>query len=570
MRIEALTVALRPRSPWEAVELGSALLRQHAGAVWKPWLMLSLPVFVLLNVALWMLDTLWLAGLLMWWLKPWFDRVPLHVLSRAVFGDVPTWRQALRAAFNGRLLLAHLTWRRLGPVRALYLPIDLLEGNDGEQARDRRRVLGGPVYGVAALLTAMFVHFELALAGGLVALAVLFIPQELLPETGKRVWELMQLQPHWMELGFNIVAWLATCVMEPFYVAAGFGLYLNRRTQIEAWDIELALRRLRSRLQAMATSTLLVLCLLGSLAWMPSGRAQVSDAATAPVGATPTRPAQSTPTQRAVTPERVDRLVGGRPSAPQAPAEPAPTTAIAPAAPKRSEPICTPEHSLARPLRDAFGKAFVDDRELQRAVKRAYADPTLSPKRTVTTWEPRDPKKPEKEEQPLPPWLAAFGVFMASAGEFVLWGLLAVLVGVLAWTARRWWPWLRNAVTAPPRESDELRHAIAPPEPEALPADIPRAVQALWQVGRAREALALLYRGSVAAMVERTGAVLVPGATEAQCLRASRQLPLAEERDAFARVVRVWQYLAYAGQAPRQDQFDELLASATQHFGWSR
>lgn len=551
MRIEALTVALRPRSPWEAVELGSALLRQHAGAVWKPWLLLSLPLFVVFNTALWLLDTLWLAGLLMWWLKPWFDRVPLHVLSRAVFGDVPTWRQSLRAAFNGRLLLAHLTWRRFSPVRALYLPVDLLEGNDGAQAGERRRVLGGPVYGVAALVTLMFLHFEGALAAGLVALSALFVPQELLPETGKRLWEWMQLQPRWSQLGFNVVAWAATCVLEPFYVAAGFGLYLNRRTQIEAWDIELALRRMRTRLQGLATPTLLVLCLVGTLAWMPPGRAQVSDGASAEA----LEPAHASADASDEPPPEVESR----------------TPQLAPAtAPKPPMPSCAPERSLARPLSDVFGDALVDDGELQRAAKRAFADPALSPTRKISTWEPRDPKKPDKKDAPLPPWLVAFGVFMGSISEWVLWGLLALAVGALAWTAPRWWPWLRNVVTPPPRDADELRHAAAPHEPEDLPDDIPRAVRALWQAGHARESLALLYRGSVAAMIERTGTMLVPGATEAQCLRASRQLPLPEDREAFARVVRVWQYLAYAGQVPAQDEFDEMLASATQRFGWSR
>ena len=39
----------------------------------------------------------------------------------------------------------------------------------------------------------------------------------------------------------------AVLVLEPFYVAAGFGLYLNRRTMLEGWDIEVALRRIAAR-----------------------------------------------------------------------------------------------------------------------------------------------------------------------------------------------------------------------------------------------------------------------------------------------------------------------------------
>jgi len=36
---------------------------------------------------------------------------------------------------------------------------------------------------------------------------------------------------------------LAVLFLEPFYVAAGFGMYLNRRAELEAWDIEQEFRR---------------------------------------------------------------------------------------------------------------------------------------------------------------------------------------------------------------------------------------------------------------------------------------------------------------------------------------
>jgi hypothetical protein len=36
---------------------------------------------------------------------------------------------------------------------------------------------------------------------------------------------------------------LVVLFLEPFYVAAGFAMYLNRRAQLEAWDIEQELRR---------------------------------------------------------------------------------------------------------------------------------------------------------------------------------------------------------------------------------------------------------------------------------------------------------------------------------------
>jgi len=31
---------------------------------------------------------------------------------------------------------------------------------------------------------------------------------------------------------------IAVAILEPFFVGAGFAMYLNRRVELEAWDIE--------------------------------------------------------------------------------------------------------------------------------------------------------------------------------------------------------------------------------------------------------------------------------------------------------------------------------------------
>jgi hypothetical protein len=48
----------------------------------------------------------------------------------------------------------------------------------------------------------------------------------------------------WVLVGAEM---LAVLVVEPLYVAGGFSLYLARRTQIEAWDVEMGFRRLTRR-----------------------------------------------------------------------------------------------------------------------------------------------------------------------------------------------------------------------------------------------------------------------------------------------------------------------------------
>ncbi|MCU7958847.1 MAG: hypothetical protein KZQ58_02400 [gamma proteobacterium symbiont of Bathyaustriella thionipta] len=45
----------------------------------------------------------------------------------------------------------------------------------------------------------------------------------------------------------------AVFLLEPFYVAAGFSLYLNRRTLLEAWDLELAFRKMSQRIKQLSS-----------------------------------------------------------------------------------------------------------------------------------------------------------------------------------------------------------------------------------------------------------------------------------------------------------------------------
>ena len=144
------------------------------------------------------------------------------------------------------------------------MPIELLEGGQGAQLGERRRVLGGAVYGNAALLTFTCLYFQAALTLACVFLILMFVPFDYLPEAMRAGWSLVTEQPPWWtQVAFNVFAWLAMTVVEPFFVGGGFGLYLNRRTQIEAWDVEIAFRKLRARLAATAAPFALVIaCLL--------------------------------------------------------------------------------------------------------------------------------------------------------------------------------------------------------------------------------------------------------------------------------------------------------------------
>ena len=68
----------------------------------------------------------------------------------------------------------------------------------------------------------------------------------------------------WLEHLTNAFYALVLVVWEPIYVACGFSLYLNRRTVLEAWDIELVFRRMRQRLISASSVLLIAVMLLMS------------------------------------------------------------------------------------------------------------------------------------------------------------------------------------------------------------------------------------------------------------------------------------------------------------------
>src|SRR3954451_18354738 len=93
-----IAVELRQRTPWEAIDLGLAMLQrwwqQAYGAHAAVLAFLSLISF---GMGAW-LDQAWIALVLIWWLKPVYDRIVLHVLSRAVFGELQGVRATLAHA----------------------------------------------------------------------------------------------------------------------------------------------------------------------------------------------------------------------------------------------------------------------------------------------------------------------------------------------------------------------------------------------------------------------------------------------------------------------------------------
>ncbi len=273
MQIDRIALAVRPRNSWEAMDLGFLMVRTWWKSVYGAWLAVYLPLIAVITVICAELDHPWIALLIIWWVKPLMERVPLHVLSRAVFGAAPSVAQTLRALPS--LLFTSPLWRllltRLSPTRSFCLPVVLLEGVTGKARRARYQVLLKGAYSGAVWLTIVCANLEMVWASGSYWLMELLVPRTVELQTSARALFSRGFSDGYV-WAFYAASIFAFLVIGPLYVAGGFSLYLNRRTLLEGWDIELGFRRIAERLGQQkeyahaAVVALFALCLIAGTA----------------------------------------------------------------------------------------------------------------------------------------------------------------------------------------------------------------------------------------------------------------------------------------------------------------
>jgi hypothetical protein len=223
----------------EAADLGVRLCQSAARDVFACYWAVGIPTAVL-ALATFQIAA-WLPALLIWLAKPWLDRTILFVLSRAAFGQATrpadVWRAA-REVWWGQLLW---TWtqRRLSPWRSFTQAVYQLEGLRGSQLRNRVAQIRHGRTGAALLVASVFALAEFLLTVGLLSLAFWLAPSGYEPSISK----LTTSAASFADLALQAAYAAVVLFLEPFFVAAGFAMYLNRRAELEAWDIEQEFRR---------------------------------------------------------------------------------------------------------------------------------------------------------------------------------------------------------------------------------------------------------------------------------------------------------------------------------------
>jgi hypothetical protein len=456
-----IAITLRRRTPWEAIDLGLGMLQHWWRAVYAPHFLVGGLLAVLACALGAALERPWLSILLVWWLKPLYDRVVLHVLSRAVFGEVLRPGAVLRAwrEWLGSGVLMALTFGRFDFARSFNLPVRQLEGQRGSAGRQRKSTLGRRARSYAVSLGLVCLGFELALYVMFGGLAELALPAKATEGASANLLE--ALKDFWT-YGGAIGYAAAVLLLEPFYVAAGFALYLNRRTLLEGWDIEVALRRIAERHAAAVMLFVLALSCMG----LQPAEAQEKN----------------------------------------------------------------PKQEIAEVLK---AKEFGYERD-------------------ATRWQSRNPDKPR--DKPEEDWKALWGIgyAVARAVEVLLWGAAIAAALYALWFLARMLPRAREPAPAPYQPPPALFGMEL--APETLPPDVAAAAAALAREGKLREALSLLYRGSLSNLVHRRGVELLPSHTEAEVLALSGP----DLHAYLEKLIDAWRLCAYARRNPVPADIERL------------
>lgn len=512
MRPDRLSAAIRPRRPWESIDLGFALARRWFLPLWLLWWITALPMAMLLLLPLHDRPSLW--ALAFWWFKPLFEAPLLFWLSRALFGDhasvAKTARQLPRTF--PRRLWPYLFWRRLTLARSFTMPATLLEGLSGRTRRERLRILGKRT-SAASWLTIVCVHLEAILWLSALLLLAFLIPEGLPDLDLLAVLFDEQSLVYWIG---TLCAVATMSLIAPFYVAAGFALYLGRRTEIEAWDLELIFR------QAVSQS-----------------------AARDIRGPNPDRPITMAPPTFGLFLLLATALVQ-------------PVTAQ-PLTQPQTQPPAQPS---AQPSA-GIGATMPTPDEAKTLIETVLADDDFGSTREERVWVYVGDGNADAEGANPPGWLPMR--LIIAIAEAAKWIIAALALAALALILYRLWLELRGLTPAWPRRRGRSGASATlvsdgVPRQDLLPADIPSAVHALLAAGDARGALGLLYRAQIAHL--RTLGLDIPdSATEGDCISAAARRAPTQQLDWLRHLLRLWQAVAYAHRTVDTKDIARLLAT---------
>jgi hypothetical protein len=199
--------------------------------------------------------------LILWFLKPLFDRPVLHIISVRFFksnaGIKHFFKGLGKTIWYG--LPGDLLWRRFSPLRAAMMPGRTPEygsKKSGKETVKRKEQLKRSGIGYCFLLTCWGIALEITLLSGEILFFIM------ITELIGIDYSIFNFEFFRKAEVFIFAAWCINYMLiETLYVCMGFSLYINSRIEVEGWDIEIMFRTFATKLKK-ASGVLIVFVLM--------------------------------------------------------------------------------------------------------------------------------------------------------------------------------------------------------------------------------------------------------------------------------------------------------------------
>jgi hypothetical protein len=310
----------------------------------------------------------------------------------------------------------------------------------------------------------------------------------------------------WIDTLNYIFSVIVITFIHPFYISANFALYINRRTQLEAWDLELDFRKLAMRLGSLshyAASLLIIVFISGTFLTFTSAVSYADEA-------------QESLATSSEDIEPTEFLANNR-----------------------------------RPANDS-----------KTVIKETTLTKNLNDQQTITYWvKKKTPKiKKEKGDFSFADFLEPFAKLIGFIIEFGLWVLLGIGV-LLAIYFRDSWLHLFNLKKKQKIEEYEAPEVMFGMDvrPDSLPDDIIGEARKLWQDNKNRESLSLLYRGALVRLINQESIKLQNSYTEGDVLDHAKSHLDANKLSFLEILTRHWKLIAYAHRIPLDEEINKLF-----------
>ncbi len=517
MDLNNICIKPKKRSPWQAIDLGFKLTR-----LWfKPlFLLYALPFYTFSAIITLLLHNhlLW-ALLTIWWMKPIFERAPLVYASRALFGEKPSTRKILKSWIktNAFSWFQGLTRHRLSFTRSFDLPVTVLEQLKQSQRSKRIHLLHnkGGSEAIALTLLCFWCGFSIYLA--VFSLIDLLIPEPV--ANTLMLWSKLDLS------NVNYVTYLVSIIIvpliEPFFICSGFMLYINRRMELEAWDIEISFRNILNKEKYQNVkpfnTTPLVLCFLLSISLVTSNPIQAQEEQST-INNPPTKH-----TSKEISKENIEKVF---------------TT---------DDFSKTVEVTQWRLKNRNIEKS--DQKSSENLLDRIY--------RWLKSLMEKSETAPSQNKSTITQFFDNLSIVIKA---LLIVAIMAVIVTFVL-RYKQNFAYLMHGRKLKPKQDRaipvETLFGLQVSE-ESLPQDIPKEVLTLYRQQKHRSAISLLYRACLSKLITDKNIIFSESYTEGECLAMVQSNEDKQLANYIKDVTQLWMNLAYGHISPAEDEVKVL------------